>query len=118
MQLVRIPIQTNEFPNPEIKEGDTIPVIEFDFQDTLIDLTGSVIRIQLYDEEGKITSQVSTGNGITILTSKKFNINEVPKESNLLKAGNHRGDVEITLPNTKRTTYCDILYVITKEYTK
>lgn len=116
MALLKIPIESNEFPNPEIKEGDTIFAIEFDFDDTPIDITGSTIKMQLYNEQGERTMDISTGNGITILSAKKFNIDEV--ERNSLKAGIHRGDIEITFPNNDRVTYCDVVYKIVKEYTK
>ena len=62
---------------------------------------------------------ISNGNGITILGSKSFTIDEVSKEdSALLPVGSFLGDFEITDTNGKRFTYFRVRYTIEKQYTK
>ena len=100
-----------------IKEGDTIPEIDFSFADTdAIDLTGATIRMQLYLNNVKHLD-ISNTLGITIIDAKNFKIDEIPFAENTLPSGRLKGDLEITLADGVRVTYTDVYYTITKEYT-
>ena len=116
-------IETLNIPigNAEIIQGDTISEILFEF-DSLdnIDLTlpNVIIKVQIYNQNDKIIDLVN-GQGITILTSKSFKIDEISKEdSSNLPFGSFIGDLEITDTNGKRFTYFRIKYTIQKQYTK
>ena len=112
IQTLKIPIGNNF-----IKKGDTIKEINFSFDVTdNIDLTGATIRMDLFYQEESILS-ISNGNGITIVDSKNFNIDEIPYTDNDLPIGNSIGDLEITDTNGVRLTYFNVTFTIIKEYT-
>jgi hypothetical protein len=112
IQTLNIPIEGSF-----IIEGDTIDEILFTFDDTDdIDLIGATIKMQIY-RSGVALLNLSTGSGITILTSKSFKIDEIPKESNNLPEGKFLGDLEITLADGTRNTYFRVSYKVDKQYT-
>ena len=101
-----------------LKQGDTIKEIDFSFAVTdTIDLTSATIRMQLYLNNSK-KLDISNGNGITIIDSKNFKIDEIDYASNNLPYGVLNGDLEITDSDGVRLTYFDIIYTITKDFTK
>jgi len=116
MEILNIPLG-----NSYIVQGDTIPEILFEFDNTLtIDLTDPnvSIKMQIYNQNNKIID-ISNIDGITIIDNISFKINEISKEdSSLLPYGTFFGDLEITDTNGKRFTYFRIKYTIQKQYTK
>ena len=112
--ILNIPINSNYV----LKRGDTIQEIPFTFADTdAIDLVGATIRMQLYLGKRRVWSIDST-DGITIIDSKNFTIDQVAYQDNTLPSGTLKGDLEITDSNGKRLTSVDIIYTITEDYTK
>jgi len=99
---------------PVIVQGDTIP--RFLFTVTNLDLTGATIRMQLYQSFSKIFD-VSTGEGITIIDSTSFEIDEVPFADNNFPVGTLTGDIEITLANGQRATVIKVEFTTLKHYT-
>ena len=116
MEILNIPLGDSQ-----IVQGDTIPEILFEFDNTLtIDLTdfGVSIKMQIYNQNNKIIDIYDT-SGITILSSTSFKIDEVSKDtSSLLPYGSFIGDLEITDTDGKRFTYFRVKYTIQKQYTK
>ena len=115
METLNIPIG-----NTQIIQGDTIPEILFEFDPTdniNLSLPNVSIKMQIYNQNNKILD-IQNGNGITILTSKSFKINEISKENNNFPTGSHLGDLEITDTNGKRFTYFIVKLNIYKQYTK
>ena len=115
MEILNIPIG-----HGHITQGDTISEILFEFDsESDIDLSASgvIIKMQVYNNNIKIID-IETGRGITILSDKKFKIDEVSKDDNTLPAGSFMGDLEITDGNGKRFTYFRVKYTIEKQYTK
>ena len=100
--------------NPVIVQGDTIP--KFLFTVTNLDLTGATIRMQLYQSFSKIFD-VSAGEGITIIDSTSFEIDEVPFAENDFPVGTLTGDIEITLANGQRATVMKVEFTTLKHYT-
>lgn len=101
-----------------LKEGDTIPALPFSFGATdNIDLTGATIKMQLYLGNIKVLD-ISTDNGITLIDSKSFTINEIPAESNSLPAGLLQGDLEVKYASGIVKTLINVKYNILKQYTK
>lgn len=99
-----------------IKEGDTIPELEFVF-DTGVDLTTSTIKMQIYDGNTKILD-VTNGSGITVVNALQFNIDQIEAADNPFRHGEWLGDLEITDADGVRTTYHDVKYTVIKQYTK
>ena len=116
MEILNIPLGGSQ-----IVQGDTIPEILFEFDNTLtIDLTDPnvSIKMQIYNQNNKIIDIFNT-SGITILTDKSFKIDEVDKNiSSFLPHGSFMGDLEITDTDGKRLTYFRVKYTIEKQYTK
>ena len=116
MEILNIPLGDSN-----IVQGDTIPEILFQFDNTLginLQAVGVIIKMQVYNQSNKIID-ISNGNGITILTTNSFKINEVTKTiSSLLPHGSFIGDLEITDSSGKRFTYFRVKYTIQKQYTK
>lgn len=112
IQTIKIPFGANY-----IKQGDTIPKILFTFDaGDDIDLTGATIKMQLYYDKKQVFA-IETGAGITIVSAKVFEIDEVAKEDNTFPSGVLIGDLEIT-KGGDRLTYFNIEYSIIKQYTK
>ena len=115
IQTLHIPAQFGRIC-PYIKQGDTIKQLEFSFAATDdIDLTGSTIKMQLYQGSSKVFD-VSNGNGITIVDSKSFNIDQV--DENDFPHGELKGDLEIKLSNGDILTYFNVIYTILEQYTR
>ncbi len=116
-------IETLNIPigKTEIIQGDTISEIlfEFDISDNIdLLLPNVIIKVQIYNQNNIIIDLIN-GQGITILNSKSFKIDEISKEqSSTLPVGSFIGDLEITDTNGKRFTYFRIKYTIQKQYTK
>ena len=99
-----------------IKQGDTIPKVTVKFSDGYNgNLTTATIKMQIYHVNTKIID-VSNGDGITVIDSGEFEIDEMPK--NNLPVGTILGDLEVTESNGDRTTYFNVAYTIIKQYTR
>ena len=119
IQTLKIPIQSSNL-KPYIKQGDTIPKILFTFDvSDNIDLTlaNVSIKMQIYHNGNKVIN-VSNSNGITIVSAKVFEIDEVSASENNLPDGISKGDLEITDTNGIRFTYFNVEYTILKQYTR
>lgn len=117
IETLKIPIQSSTV-KPYIKQGDTIPKITFTFSDADdVDLTTSTIKMQIYNGSQRIIN-ITNDSGITVVSSKVFEIDEVSAENNDLPTGTHLGDLEITDSNGIRFTYMNVEYTIIKQYTK
>lgn len=117
IQTLNIPISTPENPT-YIKEGDTIAKVTLTFaDDDNIDLTTSTIKMQVYDGQSKIID-ITNGSGITVVSDKIFEIDEISASNNNFIAGGFKGDLEITDTNGVRFTYFNVEYTILKQYTK
>lgn len=122
--LIQIPPTTPDC-EPFIKQGDTIPVIQFDlspeFTDDLTML--HIVRMQLYNKSKKVLDLTSEANaGITITGATTFEINKISE--NDLPVGTLKGDIQIEkyssfgFAPTDVNTYFNIEYTIVKQYTK
>ena len=117
IETLQIPIQSSTV-KPYIKQGDTIPKIVFTFDiGDPINITGSTIAMKLFSDNGNLEFSISVGSGITIINNKEFEIDEVSFANNTFPYGKLLGDIEITETDNKKTTYVDIEYTITKQYT-
>ena len=117
IQTLNIPISTTANPT-YIKQGDTIPKITLTFgASDVIDLTTSTIKMQIYQGAIKLID-VTNGSGITVLSEKVFEIDEISATNNNLPAATLLGDLEIQDSNGKRFTYFNVQYTIIKQYTK
>jgi len=113
--ILQIPIQS-ETVHPYIKQGDTIPKISLSIPE--LDLSGASIKMKLYSPDGvRKVLDISNGNGITIINSTNFEIDEITAANNTLPAGQLKGDLEITLQDETKKTFCDVEYTIIKDYT-
>ena len=111
VQILKIPFE-GEF----IKEGDTIGETVLDITDAG-DLLTSNVKMQLYDKSRRVID-IGNGNGITVNTSTRLTIDEVPFSDNNLSEGVYVGDFEITDSSGIRKKYFNIEYTIVKGYTK
>lgn len=109
IDILKIPFQ-GEY----IVQGDTIAKTLFTFTDEDIDLTTATIKMQIYNGNTRIID-VSNGDGITVIDSENFEIDEVLE--NDLPVGKHLGDLEITDEDGKRFTYFRVQYEVLKQYT-
>ena len=121
VETINIPIQSSTV-KPFIKQGDTIDAYEIDIIEAGLDLTTCEIKMQLYNNS-RMVMDISTGNGITILSATTFQIDTYNAAQNNLPEGVSTGDLEVTLPAVGalppvRTTYFNMAYTITKQYTR
>ena len=115
METLKIPLG-----NSYIVQGDTIPKITFQFDPTDdIDLTllGTIIKMQVYNNNIKFIDISNTTDGITVIDDKTFEIDSVDESDNDFPVGTFMGDLEIT-NNYTRFTYFRVAYTILKQYTK
>jgi hypothetical protein len=110
IQILRIP-----FEGEYIVQGDTIAKTSFEFLEGL-DLTGCEIRLHLM-HGNEVIIEFNETDGITIIDSTHFEIDELPYEENVLPIGTFEGDLEITDENGVRFTYARISYTIIKDLT-
>ena len=103
------------FENEYILQRDTVSKTTFTFSDEDIDLTTSQISMVIKDGDNKIIN-VSEGNGITVISSKIFEIDEIPKENNNLPIGSFEGDLKIIDSNGVRFTYMRVEYTIIEKF--
>ena len=103
------------FEGEYIVQGDTISKTSFKFTDEDIDLTTATIKMQILDGNKRIIN-ISNGNGITVVDSDNFYIDEVSFSDNKLPVGTFDGDLEITDVNDIRHTYTRVQYTILKQY--
>jgi hypothetical protein len=113
IHILKIPIQTND-NNVFIKQGDTIPEIIINING--IDLSGAIIRMQLYKSNRRVLN-VQTGNGITNISSTSFKIDEISANDNNLPSGILKGDLEVGFADGTVKTLFNVWYTIYKEYT-
>ena len=111
MSIKIIPIP---FEDEYIVQGDTISKTTIKVEEDGLDLTTATIKMQIYNGNTKIID-VSNGDGITVIDSETFEIDEVP--NNDLPIGKHLGDLEITDEDGVRFTYFRVQYEILRQYT-
>ena len=116
VELVNIPLQTEEVCT-FIKQGDTIEAYQIDIIETGLDLRTCVIRMQLYNNNNKVMDIV-TGSGITALSAITMQIDTYPAAKNNLPEGISIGDLQVTTAAGLTTTYFNIAYTISKQYTR
>lgn len=113
---LNIPISTTAVPT-YIKQGDTIPAILFSFAATdAIDLTGAIIRMQLYSGYQRVYDVGTVIGGMTITGTKSFQVDRVDK--NDFPVGHLVGDLEIKFLSGDTVTYANVTYTIIKDHTK
>lgn len=121
---IHIPISSNSC-RPFIKQGDTIPAIEWNMGSSFSeDLTENhIIRMQLYVKGNRVVNISSLpSGGITITGAKTFEIDEVVE--NDYPAGKMNGDLQIErytdfgFDPVEVRTYANIEYRVEEEYTK
>ena len=105
------------FDGEYIVQGDTIEKTSFEFIEEGIDIATSTIKMQIKNGSTNIID-VSNGNGITIIDSENFEIDEVSANDNNLPVGCFEGDLEITTASGVKFTYMRVIYTILKQYTK
>ena len=117
--MIKIPVLQIPINGGEITQGDTIPEILFAFgTDDEIDLTESIIKIDLWLDSCKKVLSLESDVNITIVDAKTFKINEIPaEESEKLPHGLLKGDLEITDVEGNKTTYIEIVFKIRKQHT-
>lgn len=105
-------------PEP-IVQGDTWPGLLFTLTEDgePINLVNAEIKLQTFKNMRR-TLNLSTSNaGISIVdaASGQFNLEEIQYLN--LEPGQHIGDLQITLQDGRRTTYCKVLFNVTAEIT-
>lgn len=98
-----------------IVQGDTIAKTSIEVIETGLDLTTSTIKMQLYNGSVPVLN-IDQTDGITIVDSENFEIDELSATDNNLPVGTLNGDLTITDTNGVEFTYMRIQYKIIKKY--
>ena len=107
--------------NQTLKKGDTWNGVQFQYilNDTPIDLTGSVIKIEFrfLQKEGQLTATLTIGNGIT-LTDAQNGIFVIDPILITWKVGTHFFDIQLTDNTGIVKTYVEGIFTITQDITQ
>lgn len=114
--LIQLPINNSS----KIYKGDTWKGIELEIlkNAVAINLTGATIKLNLFPKNTNNTALILvTGNGISLTdpVNGKFKIDQISRLN--YEPGVYTGDVEITLSNNEKTTYCSIALTISPDIT-
>ena len=98
-----------------IVQGDTITETNFEVIEDGLDLTDDGVEIIVKIKHGNdFIIDYSIGNGITVIDSENFKIDEVSASDNNFDSGYFEGDFKILDANGKLFTYSRIGYTIIK----
>lgn len=112
-----IPVLKIPLGSSFIKPGDTIPKISFAFDaGDAIDLTGATIKMQLYLGQIKVF-EAETGNGMTLIDGKTFELDQIEAASNDLPEGVLVGDVQVAYASGVVQTLFNVQFTVSKQYT-
>lgn len=103
------------FDGEYIVQGNTIGKTLFTFTDENIDLTTASISLVVYNGNTRFIN-ASVGNGITVIDSDNFEIDEVSATDNDYPVGTFEGDLDITDANGNKHTYMRVEYTILRQY--
>lgn len=92
-------------------QGDTIPETTFDFVDEDIDFTDPSVEIVVKVYNGsQLIADYSIDNGITVVDSDTFKIDEVSAANNNFPIGTSKGHLTITNEDGDVFTYLKLQY--------
>ena len=110
---LNIPIQSDTVC-AFIKQGDTIAKITLDFTDYDIDLmTTSAIVLEIYNNNSLVKT-FAVGSGITVLSAKILEIDQLSYAENNLPIGESKGDLYVIDSSDFKQTYLNVIYTITE----
>jgi hypothetical protein len=99
-----------------IVQGDTITKTSFEVIEDGLDLTNADISLIIKHGNENVID-VSVGNGITVIDSENFEIDQVEAINNNFEVGTFEGDLTITDTLTGDVfTYTRVSYTIIKKY--
>lgn len=118
MANCKFPILKLPFKDTYIVQGNTISKTIFRLSDNPLglDFNNDLVEICIKNGNQKIID-ISTGDGITVISATEFEIDEVPATENNLPYGTFIGDFNVIKDGDieNKMTYMHIGYTITKK---